>query len=181
MCVSDKTSVEPKKPCPHCQKKITMSNLKQSAHAAEPVPRFHSRSDRSVSGAMTRSKALTCNTLSASHRSSVFLGLLYRIIMLAGGLVKRVNTAVVTFHAFLESSSRALEIVLLLHHKTIKNKSGLRLSQEYGQLEKNVDSGLLKDMLGYVEHNVPYGKRFVSPLVRQKISPLLKEQLVPGV
>ncbi|KAG8324362.1 hypothetical protein J6590_094310 [Homalodisca vitripennis] len=51
--------------------------------------------------------------------------------------------------------------------------------KEYGRLEKNVDSGLLNDVLGYVEHNVPYGKRFVSLRVRQKISPLLKKQLVP--
>ncbi|KAG8299757.1 hypothetical protein J6590_093248 [Homalodisca vitripennis] len=86
-----------------CQKTGFHMPFRAETLVYEPVPRLHSHSDRSVSVAMT--------AISASHRFSVFLSLLYQVIVLAGGLVKRVNTVVVTFHAFLESSSRAPEII----------------------------------------------------------------------
>lgn len=63
--------------------------------------------------------------------------------------------------------------------KSIKNKTGLRLIMSYDQLIKNKEGGLLKEMLEFVESSVPGGKRFISPLVRKKIAPILKDEFLP--
>lgn len=63
--------------------------------------------------------------------------------------------------------------------KAIRNQSGIRLKLSYDQLLKNKDGGLLKEMLELVESKVPYGKRFITPLVRHQIAPLLKDKFIP--
>lgn len=63
--------------------------------------------------------------------------------------------------------------------KSIKNKTGLRLIMSYDQLIKNKEGGLLKEMLEFVESSVPGGKRFISPLVRKQIAPILKDEFLP--
>ena len=68
-------------------------------------------------------------------------------------------------------------------HKAVdraaRNNRGVRLLIHYEQLLKNKEGGLLNEMLGFVETNVPGGKRFISPLVRNKLAPLLKNKFVP--
>lgn len=59
--------------------------------------------------------------------------------------------------------------------KAIKNKSGVRLILGHDQ----VQGGLLKEVLEFVDNNVPYTKKYVTPLIRSKVAPLLKEHFVP--
>ena len=70
-----------------------------------------------------------------------------------------------------------------LQHKMIekarKNKTGIRLNVSYDQLMKNKQGGLLKEVMEIVENTVPGGKRFISPLVRKQLAPMLKERFIP--
>lgn len=63
--------------------------------------------------------------------------------------------------------------------KAVKNKTGIRLALSYDQLMKNKEGGLLKEMMNFIEDDVPGGKRFISPLVRKNIAPLLRERFIP--
>jgi len=64
-------------------------------------------------------------------------------------------------------------------NKALKHNTGLRLILGFDQLMKNKEGGLLKEMLSFVEENVPGGKRFISPLVRHQIAPILKDHFLP--
>lgn len=64
-------------------------------------------------------------------------------------------------------------------NKAMKNKTGLRVALSYDQLMENKKGGLLKEVLEFVEKTVPGGKRFISPLVRQQLAPMLKNQFLP--
>lgn len=63
--------------------------------------------------------------------------------------------------------------------KAIKNNKGLRLIMDHSQLKQMIDGGLLKEVLELAENNVPYFKRFASPLIKTKVAPMLKEQFIP--
>lgn len=82
------------------------------------------------------------------------------------------------------NSSGGDEIILnQKQHQTVnKAKSankGLRLELSYDQLLKNKKGGFLNEVLNMVESNVPGAKRFISPVVRHSLAPLLKQQFVP--
>lgn len=84
-----------------------------------------------------------------------------------------------------DSLSRGADHILLNEaqhkavEKAIRNKTGLRLAVSYDQLLKNKEGGLLKEMLEMVESKVPYGKRFISPLIRHQVAPILKNRFIP--
>lgn len=63
--------------------------------------------------------------------------------------------------------------------KANRNKTGLCLILSYDQIIQNKEGGLLKEMLEFVETSVPGGKSFISPLVRKKVAPLLKDHFLP--
>lgn len=68
------------------------------------------------------------------------------------------------------------------HQNVVKAKKankGLRLELSYDQLLKNKQGGLLKEVLNLIESDVPGGKRFISPVVRHALAPLLKNKFVP--
>lgn len=63
--------------------------------------------------------------------------------------------------------------------RAIKKGTGIRLNMNFEQLLKNKDGGLLKEMLGIVEKVPLVGNAIISPLVRKKIAPLLRNQFIP--
>lgn len=63
--------------------------------------------------------------------------------------------------------------------KAAKNKTGVRLVLGFDQLLANKEGGLLNEVLKFIETNVPGGKKIVSPLVRKKLAPILKQQFLP--
>ncbi|KAG8324463.1 hypothetical protein J6590_091758 [Homalodisca vitripennis] len=68
-----------------------------------------------------------------------------------------------------------------LHKHKIKLTEGQKRKMRIAyKKRRSAVIGIAKDQLSSSgEDSVPYGKKFVSPLVRRKIAPLLKEQLVP--
>lgn len=95
-------------------------------------------------------------------RRTVVIGLAYENINSGGG-----------DHILLtEQQHRAMT-------RAVKNKTGLRLALSYDQLMQNKQGGLLKEMLGFIEDDVPGGRRFISPLVRERLAPMLKEKFLP--
>lgn len=60
-----------------------------------------------------------------------------------------------------------------------KANRGLRLVLSYDQLTRNKNGGLLKEMLGMVEKLPLVGKSVVSPLVKKKLAPLLRDHFIP--
>ena len=79
---------------------------------------------------------------------------------------------------------RGKDFILLngIQHEAIKkarkNKTGLRLNLSYDQLLKNKQGGLLKEVLEIMESKIP-GGRFISPLVRKNLAPMLKDKFIP--
>lgn len=63
--------------------------------------------------------------------------------------------------------------------KAAKTKKGVRLALTFSQLMRNVNGGLLKELLEKIEAVVPYGKSIVTPLVRRNLAPMLKDRFLP--
>lgn len=63
--------------------------------------------------------------------------------------------------------------------RAVKNKTGVRLVMDLGQLEQNVNGGLLKEIMEFVETNVPLTKKYVTPVIRNSVAPMIKEKFVP--
>lgn len=83
--------------------------------------------------------------------------------------------------------SKGNDKILLTHEqhravtKAIQKNAGVRLRISYDQLLRNKNGGLLKEVMQFIETDVPGGKRFISPLVRKQIAPLLRNRFIPWV
>lgn len=62
--------------------------------------------------------------------------------------------------------------------KALQNSKGLRLNISYDQLLKSKEGGLLNEVLSFIENNIPFTKN-VTPLIRNKAAPAIKEYVVP--
>lgn len=62
--------------------------------------------------------------------------------------------------------------------QALKNSKGIRLNISYDQLLKSKEGGLLNEVLEFIENNIPYAKK-VTPLIRNKAAPAIKEYVVP--
>lgn len=62
--------------------------------------------------------------------------------------------------------------------KALQNSKGLRLNISYDQLLKSKEGGLLNEVLSFIENNIPFAKN-VTPLIRNKAAPAIKEYVVP--